>query len=164
MQSLLDQWFGDLGMPVILLRGYGSQTYLDNIKADVLRNGRAVLIYSGDLDPSGMDIVRDLNERTKNCFSQVIQIAVTQAQIQQFSLTAQPGKSKDPRAKAFKKKYGSLFQIEVEAIDPNDLRQLYQDAIDKFMDKSTFEDQLELEQAHREQLAELASSWEADNG
>ncbi len=156
MQSLLEQWFGELGMPVILLRGYGSQTYLDDIRADVQRNGKAVLIYAGDLDPSGMDIVRDFNKRTHRCFSQVIQIAVTKAQIKKFTLTQQAGKPTDPRAAKFKKKYGSLFQIEVEAIDPNDLRKLYQDEIDKYMDKSTFEAQVKQEMVDKEALEAIA--------
>lgn len=156
MQTLLDQWFGELGMPVILLRGYSSQTYADNIRADVQKNGKAILIYAGDLDPSGMDIVRDLNKRTKNCFDQVIQIAVRQSQIAQFNLTKQPGKSSDPRAAKFKKKYGSLFQIEVEAIDPNDLRQLYQSAIDKFMDKSIYDAQRKREKEDKKELEAIA--------
>ena len=162
MQTLLEEWFGDLGMPVILLRGYGSQTYLDNIKADVLMNGKAVLVYAGDLDPSGMDIVRDFNLRTNECFDQVIQIAVKQSQITQYNLTRQPGKKTDPRAAKFKKKYGSLFQIEVEAIDPNDLRQLYQDEIDRLMDKSIYDAQLEQETLDRERLIELSNEWEGE--
>lgn len=156
MQSLLEQWFGELGMPVILLRGYGSQTYLDNIRTDVQANGKAVLIYAGDLDPSGMDIVRDFDKRTHNCFDQVIQIAITQAQLTQFNLTMQPGKPSDPRAKKFIKKYGSLFQVEVEAIDPNDLQQLYQTAIDQFMDKSIYQAQLDQEAEDIEALEGIA--------
>ena len=43
----LRSWFGDLGLPVVALRGYGSQTYCDDIAADVLTDGRpAALIYA----------------------------------------------------------------------------------------------------------------------
>lgn len=35
MLSQLDRWFGEYRIPIILLRGYGSQTYLDNIRDHV---------------------------------------------------------------------------------------------------------------------------------
>ena len=61
----LREWFGDLGVPVLALGGYGSQTYVDEVVTDVARTGRpAVLLYAGDHDPSGEDIDRDFTART----------------------------------------------------------------------------------------------------
>src|SRR5262249_61990766 len=58
--------FDDLGIPVLALGGYSSQTYLDNVAADIREDADsrpAVLIYAGDFDPSGEDILRDAVER-----------------------------------------------------------------------------------------------------
>jgi hypothetical protein len=61
----LQEWFGDLGIPVLALAGYGSQSYVDIVAADVLASERpAVLLYAGDHDPSGEDIDRDFVART----------------------------------------------------------------------------------------------------
>jgi hypothetical protein len=67
----LQEWFGDLGVPVLALSGYGSQTYVDDVIADVAATKRpAVLLYAGDHDPSGEDIDRDFTART-DCWDEV---------------------------------------------------------------------------------------------
>lgn len=159
MQTLLDRWFGDLGIPVILLRGYGSQSYLDQIRVHAERDGRSpILIYSGDLDPSGEDIERDFLERVENGW-QLEHVAVRYEQIDDFELTKQPGKRTDSRAPAFMAKYGELFQVEVEAIEPNTLRELYQDALDRYWDKSAHRAALQHEMDDREQLQGVLDEW-----
>src|SRR5438034_1201445 len=46
--GLLEDWFGDLGIPIVALGGFSSQTYADDIVADVERTDRpAILIYVG---------------------------------------------------------------------------------------------------------------------
>ena len=59
--ALLQSWYWHLGVGIVALKGYGSQTYLDEIGEDVERQGRpAVMLYAGDFDPTGEDIERDL--------------------------------------------------------------------------------------------------------
>jgi hypothetical protein len=36
----LNEWFGSYGLPILLLRGYGSQTNLDDV-AEMVKEGRA---------------------------------------------------------------------------------------------------------------------------
>ena len=167
MLTLLDQWFGELGIPIVLLRGYGSQTYLDSIRDHVWRDERdAVMIYAGDLDASGEDIERDFGERTRIEWD-LSRIAVTYDQIDELGLTMQPGKKTDPRAPEFVAKYGPYpngdpdlpFQIEVEAIEPNTLRELYQETLDGYWDKSAYNDVLDIEEADLERLQEVADEW-----
>jgi hypothetical protein len=151
----LDDWFGELGLPIVLLRGHTSQTYVDKVAARVLDDGRpAVLLYAGDLDPSGDDILRDFLKRCP-VFAKVERVAVTETQINDLGLTRNPGKPSDSRAKTFVAKYGTLFQVEVEAIPPQDLRDAYQDALDRWWDESAYEEALAQEEADREQLRAL---------
>ena len=150
--ELLRHWFGDLGVPIISFGGYASQTYVDEVAADVEQQGRpAILIYAGDFDPSGMDIPRDFVGRA-GCFGEVHRIALSAEQIQEYDLPPQPGKEGDPRAASFVREHGELVQVELDALPPDVLRELYSEAIAKFFDMDVYREVLEVEAAEREQL------------
>jgi len=94
----LQEWFGDLGVPVLALGGYGSQSYVDEVARDVRAAVRpAVLLYAGDYDPSGEDIDRDFVQRT-DCWNVVRRVALTEAQVTEYELPPQPGKETAARA------------------------------------------------------------------
>jgi hypothetical protein len=61
----LDAWFSNqLGIPVLPLGGYSSESYEREIQADSKATGRPVIIiYAGDFDPSGEDILRNSASR-----------------------------------------------------------------------------------------------------
>lgn len=132
--TLLEQWFGHLGLPVLALRGYSSQSYVQQIRKDVVRQGRrAVLIYGGDYDPSGEDIQRDFVERT-GCFDEVVRVALTAGQVEEFGLPPMPGKPGDSRARSFIEKHGELVQVEIDALPPDTLRELFRETIEPRVD------------------------------
>ena len=162
MLGLLQSWFRDLGVPIVPLRGYSSQTYVDDVIDDIEEQGReAVLIYAGDFDPSGEEILRDFEERTNGCLD-VVRIALTPEQVEQYDLPPQMGKSTDSRASRFIAKHGRLVQVELEALPSETLRELYQYAIDEFLDASTFETVRQDERHQRDALAEFVSKWEEE--
>jgi hypothetical protein len=151
--ALLDAWFADYGVPLLLLRGYGSQTYLDDIAADVEAQGRpAVLLYAGDFDPSGEDIQRDLIERTGGAFAEIRRVAVLPEQIDALGLVPMPGKASDSRAAGFVARHGELVQVEVEAIEPNTLQSMMMAAFRELWDFETYDSVLEQETAERANL------------
>lgn len=148
----LRAWFGDLGVPIVALGGYSSQTYVDTIIADTSADTRpAVLIYAGDFDASGEDIDRDFVARA-GCFDQVIRIALTAEQVEHYALPPQPGKVTDSRAGAFERRHGRLVQVELDALAPDVLRELYADAIAEYWDVSAFDQVVALEAEDRAQL------------
>ncbi len=148
----LKAWFWDYGISIIALRGYSSQTFIDDISEDIAEDGRsAVLIYAGDFDPSGEDIKRDFEERCSN-FEIIRQIALTEEQIIMYDLPEMMGKKTDSRARQFVEKYGRLVQVELDALEPSVLRQLYEDALMEFMDLSLFESSKEREELDIEEL------------
>jgi hypothetical protein len=109
------------------------------------------LIYAGDFDPSGEDIERDFLERA-DCFDENHRIALTPQQIIDYSLPPLPGKATDSRAAAFTARHGQLMQVELDALDPNDLRTLYQDAIADYWDDDTWRESYKREQLERKQI------------
>jgi hypothetical protein len=148
----LRAWYGDLGFPILALGGYASQTYADDVKADVTEQDRgAVLIYAGDYDPSGMDIQRDFVERV-GCFDEVIRVALDGSQVKRYRLPPQPGKATDTRAASFVRTHGKLVQVELDALPPNVLKDLYTDAIAPYLDMSTYRKVLRREKKERTSL------------
>jgi hypothetical protein len=149
----LRSWFGDFGIPILALGGYSSQSYVADVVADVCDQDRpAVLIYAGDFDPSGEDIDRDFLART-GCFAETVRVALTPEQVEDYELPPQPGKGTDPRAQAFVRRHGRLLQVELDALPPDVLRSLYEEAIASYWDTSAYLASLEKEKEDRLCLA-----------
>jgi hypothetical protein len=134
----LRSWFDHLGVPILATGGYSSvtlETKLDEL-ADTTDFVEHVLIYAGDFDPTGEDIVRNL-ERYLPSFT-IEQIALTPAQVRRYDLPENTGKESDPRSAGFVAKHGRLVQVELDALDPDVLRGLYQEAIDQYWDGDAY--------------------------
>jgi hypothetical protein len=135
----LQSWFGDLGIPVLALGGYSSQTYVDDVREATEKYDRpAVLLYAGDFDPSGEDIDRDFILRT-GCWKEVHRIALSMSQVIDKGLPINPGKVTDSRAAGFISRHGKLMQVELDALDPTDLQSLFDDAISEYWDTAAYE-------------------------
>jgi hypothetical protein len=149
----LEEWFGDLGVPVLALGGYSSQTYEADVSAHAAAGKRpAVLLYAGDHDPSGEDIDRDFIAKT-DCWNHVRRVALTAAQVEEYALPPQPGKETDSRAKGFIDRHGRLVQVELDALPPDVLRDLFTRAITEFWDTALYQKALAREAAERRSLA-----------
>lgn len=154
IEQQLRSWFWDLGVPILALGGYASQTFAADIAADVEAKGRpAVLIYAGDHDASGDDLYRDLLERT-DCWAKTRRIALTREQVEEYELPRLEGKIADPRVEAFMQTHGydTPVQVEMDALDPTVLRGLYQDAVDEFWDDEAYAAVMESEEDDRDAL------------
>lgn len=145
--------FGHFGVPVLALGGYSSQTYVDQVVADVERQGRpAVLLYGGDFDPEGEDIDRDFVART-DCWDKVIRVALTAEQVEEHNLPPMPGKATSSRAAGFIARHGRLVQVEVDALPPDVLLGLFRDALDEWWDESVWEEVMLQEESDEGRLS-----------
>jgi hypothetical protein len=148
----LQEWFGDLGVPILALGGYGSQTYKDEVKEDVDAQERpAVLLYACDHDASGEDIDRDFIERT-DCWDTVRRVALSADQVEAYALPRMPGKEEDSRAEAFIARHGQLVQVELDALPPDTLRALFAEAIAEFWEDDVYTRACEREKQERRRL------------
>ena len=121
-----------MGIPILPLGGFASQTFCDDVHDDIVEQGRpSVLIYAGDYDASGKDISRDFIKRVGN-FDTVKRVALDYKQVRKFKLRINPHKENDPRNAGFLASEGHLMQVELDALEDDDLRQLYADAIAQF--------------------------------
>lgn len=151
----LESWFAYLGIPILAVGGYASQSYVRQIVDDVPDYRPAVLLYAGDFDASGEDIDRDLVART-DCWAKVVRVALSAEQVEQYNLPPNPGKATDSRAGAFTARHGELVQVEVDALPPETLRALFAAALAPFWDTSAYDDQIAQENADVSTLRGLA--------
>lgn len=157
----LEDWFGKLGCPIVVCAGYASQTLCDDVRGEVEDDDRrSVLVYAGDFDPSGEDIARDFVDRV-GVFDQVVRVAVMAEQVASLSLPPMPGKARDTRAAGFVARHGHLIQVEVEAVHPNILRELYEGAIEDYWDASAYRVVCDREDEESRALTRFLEAWQA---
>lgn len=112
------------------------------------------ILYMGDHDPSGLDMIRDISERLNSDFGvdvEVKQIALTREQIKKFNPPPNPAKITDPRAKWYIKEYGNI-SWELDALPPKELDKILRSNIIDRMDMEVYESELLKE---KNQIAEL---------
>jgi len=129
-------------------RGYPSFTYVQNMASYIrnkLKGKPTVVLYFGDFDPSGVDIERDLTDRLAKYdagdFS-VQRVALNNDQITQYKLPPMPVKKSDARAESFLEEYGDLT-VELDALEPNVLKNLVKEAILSHIDLRVWEKKIE---------------------
>jgi hypothetical protein len=138
---------------VLAFGGYPSQTFVNDIISDIESYGRpAVLIYGGDFDATGIDILRDFLKRTEGHWHETERVALNEDQISKYKLPPLPGKSWDPRAASFRAAYGKLVQVELDALPPDVLKQIYDDAVAAYWDEDAYTESREQEEKDRQQL------------
>jgi hypothetical protein len=145
-RGFLHDWFDEYGVLVTSLNGYASWTLVDklfrwHVNDDLMKgnNRELVVLYAGDHDASGEDIDRDFRERSG---LDVRRVALLPEQVERYKLPRSPFEKDDSRAKAFVRRHGGLWQTELDALDPDILRELFMEAFDELWDKSAYEQRL----------------------
>lgn len=153
----IDAWFGDpLGVQIVPLRGYSSESFDRQILASLDRERSYRVLYVGDHDPSGHDIERHAREEFGYAAAKWERVALTPEIVEEYALPVAPGKPSDSRADRFVARHGQLVQVEVEALAPSDLRSLIQTSLDRNWDASMYDTVIERETDERERLMKLA--------
>lgn len=142
---------------LVVNRGYSSCTAMyDAYKRfrEKEREGkRIVVLYLGDYDPSGLDMIRDIRDRFREfgVNPEVRPIGLTIEQIRRFNPPPNPTKIKDPRAKWYIEKYGDT-SWEVDALNPRILHQVVKENVEGLIDIDLFHKQLRQEEKDKEKL------------
>lgn len=165
LRAQLRGWLERPGIPVLVVRGFGSQSYVQVVRERTARDERpAVLLYVGDFDASGADIERDWVARTA-CWSHVERVLLTHDQVRDYELPAAAGKAGDPRWAGFAQRYGldvdQPVQWEVEALDPAELQRLVLAAVAPYVDQSVLDARIAQEERQRGRLRAFTETWPA---
>jgi hypothetical protein len=142
-------------VPLMVARGYASLSFLYSAAEAINELVVPTYIYHlGDFDPSGVNagekIEETLRELAPDAEIYFERIAVTEEQIAEWNLPTRPTKKSDTRAKGF----GDI-SVELDAIDPNVLRSLVQETIERHLPPDQFEILKAYEESEREIISRL---------
>lgn len=143
-------------------RGYSSCTAMFEAYKRFSRHDYSTILYLGDHDPSGLDMIRDIGDRLEGFGAykglrtlEVVHIAITTPQIQEHDPPPNPAKITDPRAKWYIQQHGNI-SWEVDALNPQVLNQLLKDNIEQRVDMDMFNVQLQQEEDDKKFLRMVA--------
>jgi len=138
-------------------RGYSSQSamYESAKRFGYEQNGirNLFLLYLGDFDPSGEDMVRDISNRMEIFGVNVIvkKIALNMDQVKYYNPPPNPAKKTDPRSKKFIAKHGAS-SWEVDAINPAELSRIIKSEIESHLDMDLIKIIIDKENEDKERL------------
>jgi hypothetical protein len=126
-------------VPLMVARGYASLSFLYSAAEYINTLDVPTFIYHcGDFDPSGVNagekIEETLRELAPDADITFERIAVTPEQITAWALPTRPTKPSDTRSKNF-----GEISVELDAIEPNQLRAIVQEAIERHLPADQFE-------------------------
>lgn len=145
-------------VPLMVTRGYPSISFLHSAAEAIADQYKPThLYYFGDRDPSGVDIDRfvekSIREIAPDIDLEFTRVAVTPQQIVDYNLPTRPTKKSDSRSKSFKGE-----SVEVDAIEPDELRSLCRSVIVDHIDLDALERMQEVEEAERDTLEQMIDS------
>jgi hypothetical protein len=166
-------------VPLMVSRGQSSATFLHSAQQAALEAMTQTFVYllydfdaggnraartierelGSTYDPVALQILRDHPEADVPPLVSVERLAVTEQQVTDWGLPTRPAKTSDPEAHK-----NPDWAVELDAIDPDTLKQLVQDAILRHVDARAWEVEEKVEAEEREGLLALASAWRNGNG
>ena len=170
-------------VPILVNRGYSSASAMydsyNRFKEAIENKQRVTILYLGDYDPSGIDMIRDIRDRitefmagssevedlwnededysldTIESFIEdrftIKPIALTLEQIQEYNPPPNPAKITDPRSGKFIAELGKT-SWEVDALKPEVLHSLLEDEIQYLIDMDLYNERVEMEQEQKDIL------------
>jgi len=148
----------------VVCRGFSSVTFLNDFKERISydrNNGKEpIMLYFGDFDPSGNEMLRSMQETLNSEMGlegiKFKRIALTEEDIKKYKLPINPNalKRTDTRAQKHLERYGDVA-VELDALSPGILEQKIRDAIELELDMDLFGVQQRIQKEDIRGLAKL---------
>ena len=140
-------------VPIVVCRGFSSVSFLNDFKNRILiKDGkRPIMLYFGDFDPSGVEMLDAMIETLTNEFKipgiEFKRIALMKEDIEKYKLPHNPDaiKEGDTRTEKHVEQYGELA-VELDALRPDVLIDKIERAIKAELDMDAFQDEYEKQQ------------------
>lgn len=134
-------------------KGYPSLTFLYDL-SERMRNAKnegkqPIILYFGDYDPSGEDIPRSIGENLDKFGVygvEIRRIALMEHQVIEWELPPAPAKETDSRTA----NWDGLGQVELDAVKPEKLVAMLNDAIGEIFDNDLYDELNQTEEEERE--------------
>ena len=156
LSGIFEDTLARYGVTLHVGRGYDGWASIHNAAMRYKAAARPVcILYFGDYDPSGEDMVRSLGERlgSLGAVPEVVKCALTREDIDRYSLPPMFTKASDSRAAAFIEKHGDIA-VELDALPTEVLRARLVAEVESRMDMAALAACRELEETERRELTQ----------
>ena len=152
-------------VPVVVAKGFSSVSYVHDcrqrVEANAEQGQRTVLLYFGDLDPSGWEMLPSMlttlqAEMGLGEWVEGRRCALLPQQVEDLGLPRNPDalKRTDSRAAKYIERFSALA-VELDAVPPATLERMVREAIEAELDLSTFDEERRIEHAEGASVAAL---------
>lgn len=151
LSGILSRVTDEYHINLVINRGYSSCSAMKNAYDRLYENlhmegKECVILYIGDHDPSGLDMVRDIRNRLNEFDKceilpgvfEVKHITLTTEQVYKYQPPENFAKLKDPRAKGYVEEFGNK-SWECDALNPQTLTALLKTEIESFIDVNLYQ-------------------------
>jgi hypothetical protein len=174
LQPIADKWHIHFGFN----KGYSSASAMYELSkriAEQIEDGKkARVLYFGDHDASGLDMIRDIHTRLCEFMTTgdnvidilgddednpnflVIPVALTIQQIKKYNPPPNPAKMTDPRAKWYITRFGKV-SWELDSLKPLELRKIADKSVLEFVDVSKYHRWIKREKTEKKALEDFAN-------
>jgi hypothetical protein len=163
LSGLFEDVLDDYGVTLNVGRGYDGWSSIRNAARRYRRRRSVTVLYFGDFDPSGEDMVRSLRERLAffGCEPDVIKCALTADDIEHYKLPPDFAKRSDTRAAGFIAMHGDV-SVELDALPVDVLRDRIVTEVESRMDLDALNRVRVQESTEGVRLAELLAGASDD--
>jgi hypothetical protein len=153
-------------VPALSSGGFNSLTAIRRIVDDAIIDGRdTVVLHLGDADPSGFSIYQNVYEDVAEFLSvdepgldfEAKRVAILREHIEEYDLVEDPIKTKDTRSLSWIER-GFKTKVEIEALPPDVIAKLLEEAIEEHMDLDLID---EIEEREKEDRRRLIIAYDA---
>ncbi len=156
LSGIFEDVLDPYGVTLNVGRGYDGWDSIHNAAKRFGPGEGAAIIYFGDFDPSGEDMVRSLAERlaTLGCRPEIVKCALTADDVRRYELPPDFTKKSDSRRDKFVAKHGDVA-VELDALSDQVLRDRIEAEVENRMDIDALNNVREEEAAERARLLDL---------
>jgi hypothetical protein len=172
LSNVIERAVLEYQIPVMVNRGYSSVSAMyeayQRFESAIEGNQRVTILYIGDHDPSGQDMIRDVFDRIGEFLQmesdeleywfRVKSIALTTEQVRQYNPPPNPAKLTDTRSTKYVEIHGE-YSWEVDALPPDVLNEIIVDEVLELLDFDLYQEQIELEKEEETKLNEFIEAF-----
>jgi len=160
MSKIFKNFCDPLGVLVSVSGKYPSLAQVSSAIERFKEQGKEknVILYFGDLDPTGRDMVRYLREQfpilgLNNV--DIIEVAVNPSDISTYNLATLPLKQGDKRIQWYLQTYKITYGVELDAIDPGDLKNIFITELVNHLDIGEIEAKKNIDEAEKIRILDI---------
>lgn len=176
MYSRLNPLARKYHIPLNINRGYASSSVIYELSKrlqEKIEEGKyVILLYVGDHDPSGLDMINDIEKRVEEFLTKgrrytepnfkIVHVALTKEQVEKYKLPPNPAKLSDSRSAKYIEEHGEI-SWELDALKPQIMIKIVEDIILKYIDMDKYNAWIDREKEEKQEMVDWGKSREVSD-